>query len=147
MSKHFFSSGARFLWQGVTYQITRLLPAGQVNIENMLSGATSVVEISVLTKALFSFELHFVFKNETVLPNGKTQGRGNKSHLDLTDYPEELVAVARYRLDVITPLLEMTKRIRADVPVNSFRQRLLLDATEGTSEVVSNSTPTAWEKT
>jgi hypothetical protein len=85
MSKHFFSSGARFLWQGVTYQITRLLPAGQVNIENMLSGATSVVEISVLTKALFSFELHFVFKNETVLPNGKTKGDGNKSHLDLRE--------------------------------------------------------------
>lgn len=131
MSKHFFSSGARFLWQGVTYQITRLLPAGQVNIENMLSGATSIVEISVLTKALFSFELRFVFKNETVLPNGKTKGRGDKSHLDLTDYPEELVAVARYRLDVISPLLEMTKRIRADV---LRRVHEIRDAQQGQSK-------------
>ena len=131
MSKHFFSSGARFLWQGVTYQITRLLPAGQVNIENMLSGATSVVEIPVLTKALFNFELQFVFKNETVLPNGKTKERNNKSHLDLTDYPEELVAVARYRLDVISPLLEMTKRIRADV---LRRVHEIRDAQQGQSK-------------
>lgn len=114
MSKHFFSSGARFLWQGMTYQILRLLPAGQVNIENMLSGAISVVEISDLTKALFNFELHFVSKSEIALSNGKAKDRGNTPRLSLTDYPEELVAVARYRLDVISPLLAMKRRTRAD---------------------------------
>jgi putative transposase len=114
MSKHFFSSGARFLWQGMTYQILRLLPAEQVNIENMLSGAISVVEISDLTKALFNFELHFVSKSEIALTNGKAKNRGNTPHLSLTDYPEELVAVARYRLDVISPLLAMKRRTRAD---------------------------------
>ena len=77
MSKHFFTSGARVLWQGVTYQILRLLPAGQANLENMLSGAISVVEISVLTKALFNFELHFVSKSEIARPNGKAKDRGN----------------------------------------------------------------------
>jgi hypothetical protein len=72
MSKHRFSSGARFRWQGTTYQIVRLLPVGQANIENILSGATSVVEISILVKALFDFELHFVSENGTVLPSTTT---------------------------------------------------------------------------
>lgn len=111
MSKHFLSSGTRFLWQGTTYQILRVLPTGQVSLENMLSGTTCIVEIPVLTKALFNFELHFISKNEMALP----KSRDSKSHLSLTDYPEELIAVARYRFNVISPLLSMKHRTRADV--------------------------------
>ena len=106
MSKHRFSSGARFRWQGTTYQIIRLLPVGQANIENILSGATSVVEISILVKALFDLELHFVSENGTVLPNTQAESRINETHLSLTDYPTILVSVAHYRLDVISPLLK-----------------------------------------
>lgn len=115
MSKHRFSSGAKFRWQDTTYQIIRLLPVGQANIENILSGATSVVAISTLVKALFDFELHFFSENGTVLPDIQAESRIEEAHLSLTDYPTVLVSVARYRLDVIGPLLEMKRRTRADV--------------------------------
>ena len=115
MSKHRFSSGARFRWQDTTYQIIRLLPAGQANIENILSGATSVVEISILVKALFDLELHFVSENGTVLPNTQAESRIDETHLGLSDYPTMLVSVAHYRLNVISPLLKIKQRTRADV--------------------------------
>jgi putative transposase len=116
MNKHRFSSGAKFRWQDETYQIIRLLPVGQANIENILSGATAVVEISTLVKALFDFELHFVSKNGTVLPDAQAESRIiEKTHLSLTDYPTALVSVARYRFDVISPLLELNRRTRANV--------------------------------
>ena len=51
MSRQHFSSGARLRWQGVTYQITRLLPAGQAHLEDVLTGATAAVEITTLVKA------------------------------------------------------------------------------------------------
>ena len=115
MSKRRFSSGARFRWLDTTYQITRLLPVGQANIENLLSGATSVVEISTLVKALFAFELHFVSKNGNGFPEAQEEGRIKEPDLSLSDYPTGLVDIARYRLEVIRPLLEMRRRSRADV--------------------------------
>lgn len=115
MSKHRFSSGTGFRWQGTAYQIIRLLPAGQANIENILSGAISVVEISILVKALFDFELHFISKTGTVLPDAQEQSRIAAINLSLTDYPTILVSIARYRLKVINPLLELKRRTRADV--------------------------------
>ena len=48
MSRQRFTSGARVRWQGVTYQITRLLPGGQAHLEDVLTGAIAVVEIAVL---------------------------------------------------------------------------------------------------
>ena len=60
MSRQRFTSGARVRWQGVTYQITRLLPDAQANLENLLTGAILVVEIATLVKALFAAELAFI---------------------------------------------------------------------------------------
>jgi len=114
MSRQRFSSGARFRWQDTAYQIVRLLPDGRANIENILTGVTLVVEISTLVQALFTAELHFVSTN---IPQSDTQA-GNSfrdARLNLSDYPAELVAVARYRLAVIAPLLEMKQRTRAAV--------------------------------
>jgi putative transposase len=115
MSKHRFSSGARIRWQGTTYQIIRLLPLGQANIENILSGATLIVEISTLVRALFASELHFVSKNGKVVPDAQEESRAAEPYLSLSDYPAELVSIARYRLEAIRPLLEMGRRTRADI--------------------------------
>ena len=71
-----FSRGARFRWQDTTYQIARLLPGGQANIENILTGAISVVEINTLVYALFAAELHFVSDDAPVLPAAQAERRG-----------------------------------------------------------------------
>jgi putative transposase len=117
MSKRRFSSGARFRWQETTYQIVHLLPGRQVNIENILTGATSVVEISTLVHALFAAALDFVSENTPVLPDAQAQNGIIGPHLSLSDYPAKLVIVARYRLEVIRPLLEMKNRTRSAVLV------------------------------
>jgi putative transposase len=115
MSRQRFSSGARFRWQETTYQIVRLLPGGQANIESILTGATLVVETSVLVHALFAEELHFVSENAPVLPNAQAYREADEAPLSLSDYPVALVRVARYRLEVIRPLLGMERRTRAAV--------------------------------
>jgi len=115
MSRQRFSSGARFRWQDTTYQIVRLLPGGQANIENILTGAISVVEVSTLVHALFAGELYFVSENALALPDAQVKSGGAEAHLSLSDYPAVLVAVARYRLEVISPLLEIEQRARSAV--------------------------------
>jgi putative transposase len=115
MNRQRFSSGARFRWQETTYQILRLLPGGQANIESILTGVTSVVEISSLVHALFADELHFVSENAPVLPNAQTNREADEAPLCLSDYPAALVRVSRYRLEVIRPLLELKRRTRAVV--------------------------------
>jgi hypothetical protein len=114
MSKQRFSSGTRFRWQDTTYQVVRLLPDGQANIESILTGVTSVVELCVLVHALFAAELYFVSKNAPTLSDAQAKS-GGEIQLDLSDYPATLVSVARYRLGVISPLLELKQRTRAAV--------------------------------
>lgn len=87
MSKRRFSSGARFRWQETTYQILRLLPGGQANIENILTRAMSAVEISTLVHALFAAELYFVSENTPAMPNAQAKIEGAETHLSLSDYP------------------------------------------------------------
>jgi putative transposase len=115
MSRQRFSSGARFRWQETTYQIVRLLPGDQANIESILTGAISVVETSTLVHALFADELHFVSENTPALPDAQANRDVDEARLSLSDYPAALVGVARYRLDVIRPLLGMERRTRAAV--------------------------------
>jgi hypothetical protein len=67
MSAQRLSSGARFQWHGITYQINRLLPDGQVNLEEVLTGATSIVAMTVLVHAVFDDELHFLGDNRSAL--------------------------------------------------------------------------------
>jgi len=111
MSRQRFSSGARFRWHEATYQVVRLLPGGQANLEDILTGAISIVETSALVYALFADELQFVSEDGHAMPDRET----NEAPLSLSDYPEALVDVARYRLDVIRQLLEMEQRTRAAV--------------------------------
>lgn len=117
MSKRQFSSGARFRWQETTYQIVRMLPNGQANLENIFTGALTVVEITTLVHALFAAELYFVSENTSAPSKVQAKAEEAHTHLSLSDYPETLVAVARYRLEVIRPLLDVKHRTRALVGV------------------------------
>jgi len=115
MSVQRFSTGVRFRWQEVTYGVIRLLPAGQVNIEDIFTGATRVVELSVLVDALFGGELRFVVEGKQAKRNTPDDTAVASEYVDLSDCPEELVSVAQYRLEVIRPLLEIKKRTRQAV--------------------------------
>jgi putative transposase len=96
------------------YRVVRLLPNGQANIESILTEATCVVEIRTLVQALFADELCFVGENASTLPDMEDKGDTDEA-LSLSDYPAELVNIARYRLEVIQPLLELKPRTRAMV--------------------------------
>ena len=111
MSQQRFITGTRVLWQGATYQIVRLLPDGRANLEDILSGAITAVEITTLVKALFAAELVFIPDHRAVPAAEQAQ----VAPRSLADYPAHMVAIARYRFTVIEPLLAMTPRTRAAV--------------------------------
>jgi putative transposase len=115
MSQQRFITGARVRWQGATYQIIRLLPGGQANLEDILTGATTVVEVITLVKALFAAELVFILDHRPAATPGQTQEEAARAPRSLADYPTSLVAIARYRLGVIEPLLAVAPRTRAAV--------------------------------
>ena len=113
MNRQHFSSGTVFRWQSVTYRILRLLPDEKANLEDILTGTITIVDISVLVQALFTADLFFVVEGRPV-PIG-SQPNPEAKTLPLSDYPEELVAVARYRLEIIRPLLGLGQHTRTAV--------------------------------
>jgi putative transposase len=114
MSQQRFITGALVRWQGATYQIVRLLPDGQANLEDILTGATTLVDITNLVKALFAAELVFMSDRQTAATPEQIEA-ATVAPRSLADYPAHLVAIARYRFTVIEPLLAMAPRTRAAV--------------------------------
>jgi len=115
MSAQHFSYGAQFRWQGSTYEVVQLLSARKILIEDVLRGTRTVTEMSVLVQALFDGELCFAIEGKQARESEPGDMRVENEYLDLGDCPEELVTVARYRLEVIQPLLDMERRTRAGV--------------------------------
>lgn len=113
MSQQRFITGVLVRWQGATYQIVRLLPDGQANLEDVLTGATTIVDITSLVKALFAAELEFMLDRQRAATPEQIQTA--TAPRSLADYPAHLVAIARYRLTVIEPLLALAPRTRAAV--------------------------------
>lgn len=101
MSIQRFSTGKQFVWLGLIFEVKRLLPGGQISIENILTAEVSVVPFIDLAQALFAGELHFAVRGEQV---GERTTRGQ---VDLSDYPPRLREIAEYRLEVIRPLLAL----------------------------------------
>lgn len=100
MSSYRFSTGQHFSLRGNLYQVKKVLLAEQqINVENLDTGGQLTICLSELTTALFSGELHF----ET---EAKKKSRA-KICMDLAAYPESAVEIARWRLKVIEPLLEI----------------------------------------
>ena len=104
MATTHFSPGKRFNWNGQTFEIRRLLPDRQANIENTLTSAFLTEELHTLEKELFDGNLVFLDEARSdVSANNKASSAIGK---DLSDFPQHLVDVARYRLSVIEPLIE-----------------------------------------
>ncbi len=57
----------------------------------------------------------FAIAGKQAKENEQSDIRVENEYLDLGDCPERLVTIARYRLEVIQPLLNMERRTRADV--------------------------------
>ena len=103
MSAHRFTPGEQFVWQGSRFIVRRLLkPEQRVNLENLETGALVLVEEAELVNALFAGAILF---------NDPVASRPPEKLLpDLSSFPAEAVAVARWRLTVITPLLGLSRK-------------------------------------
>jgi hypothetical protein len=115
MGAYRFSSGTRFHWQHVAYEVLRVLPSGQAEIEDIATSAMRSTPLTELVTALFRGDL--VLDAETPAMNGCRRGPDPFRDRDLSDYPEDQVAIARYRLECLAPLLALPleNRTRADV--------------------------------
>jgi putative transposase len=127
MSAQHFSTGARFHWRGSVYEVRRTLPSvdapgsqspndnaagGRVIIEDVATEAALTLSVDTLKQALFEGELQF----ETISRQDKgarqeARGPGDaitgSNSLPLGDYPPQLADIARYRLEVIQPLVSL----------------------------------------
>lgn len=124
MSAERFSTGKRFHWQDTMYEVKRWFPEqGKVSIEDILTGAVLGVDLPTLVKALFAGELQFVVGSQQA--TSKAANQTEQSHRDLADYPEHLLRVAHYRLEVIQPLLALPpeKRIERIVEARVHEMR------------------------
>jgi putative transposase len=110
MSVQRFSIGKQFRWQGILYEVKRLLPHDEINIEDVGSGAVQVVPLSKLVATLFEDDLFFVISTKPIAR--QTPQAGNRTDhtvecVELSDYPSDLVVIARRRLKIIEPLLAL----------------------------------------
>ncbi|HEY6541681.1 MAG TPA: hypothetical protein VIZ18_12115, partial [Ktedonobacteraceae bacterium] len=120
MATQRFIRAARFTWHNNLYEVMRLLPEGKVNIEDVFTGAVVVVDLPMLVQALFEGELAFVDqKKQRSAPAGDRAG-AQEPYLPLTDYPDHLVAIACYRLEIIQPLLQLEPRKRTKEAVGAY---------------------------
>ena len=97
-----FSTGREFIWQDVFYEVKRLLPNQQLQIENVATGQVRRVAFQELVEAL-------VAKQLTFLTNGKQVSRPKSGYIALSDCPEHLRVIAQYRLEVIKPLVALRR--------------------------------------
>jgi putative transposase len=99
MSTQQFKTGQYFVWKGQGYEVRRLLAGNKLGLANLQSMESQEVPFMELYQALLAGELRFVLEpgSEGVMP----EGHG----LELADYPETLLAVARYRFEIIRPFL------------------------------------------
>ena len=145
MSVKRFLHGTQFRWQGTTYKVVQILSAEEVLIEEVLRRTTIVVEILMLVQALFDGELYFTIEGKQAKENELGDICVENEYLDLDDCPEELVAIARYRLEVIQPLLDMKRRTRADVVARVHQvQAVAKDSGEGLQCAVSVASVYRW---
>lgn len=117
-----FSTGKCFHWRDTTYKVRQLLPEGKIRIEDVLTEDVVIVELSTLIEALFDSDLRFVIEYQHVTPSANEHASSRSRHIDLADYPEHLITIARRRLDVIQPLLEMKPKERTRAVVTMHAQ-------------------------
>lgn len=124
MSTQRLVMGTQFYWRDRLYEVKHLLPAGQVSVECLFTGVVETLETQTLVAALFSGEMQFVVEHRAARGQGAEPGNGRRQPLDLTDYPEHLVALARYRLEVIQPLLALASSQRTQKVIQARLQEV-----------------------
>jgi putative transposase len=106
MSAYRFSTGRLFTWKERLYQVNRLLPDGEINLEDHATGAILIVPVKQLVDDLFDGKLKFVIETRPKKEGSKVKLLlPEEQTLDLSDYPAHLVEKARFRLEVIKPLV------------------------------------------
>ncbi len=113
MTTHRFSTGKKFRWGGEHYEIKRLLPSDRLCIQVINSGESREVDMETLVTAWMDERLFFDMPIETPLSSPTR----HTTFADLSDYPEKEIAVARYRLAVIQPLLALPPGKRTEAAV------------------------------
>ncbi len=110
MTTNRISTGQEFEWQQRRYKVIRLLPDNKVNIEDIHTSAISLVTQSDLLNAFSHAELSFKDRGHDAVRSSVVNGKP----LSLDDYPANWVETAKWRFQVIEPLLSR-ERSRADV--------------------------------
>ena len=114
MSAQRFSVGKYLHWRETSFEIKRVLPNHQINLENILTGALITASISDLIRDLYEGTLVFVQEGKQVKIS-PDQSCGTVKYLDWSDCPATLKATAQFRLWVIEPLLDLPPRTRSAV--------------------------------
>ena len=103
-------------WNNTNFRVTNVIADGQqVRIEDLFTGERKNVEVSKLVEALFRDELHFEIEGKQAKPAKEDALSTEYRYLSLEDSPERLVRLAKWRLEVIQPLLDRPGRTRAMV--------------------------------
>jgi len=112
MSAYRFSTGRLFTWQDRLYQVKRLLPDGEINLEDYATGAVLITPIKQLVTDLFGGKLKFVVDTRPKKSSNDGILLPEERPLDLSDYPSHLVEKARFREYVLKPLAAIPPRNR-----------------------------------
>lgn len=144
MSVYRFSPGQHLVWQGKKYEIKRVVaPDQRVNLECLENGILMLTDMAVLVDEFFAGNLWFVEK-ETA-----TNRRLSNRSLDLSSYPEDEVEIARWRLQVIQPLLALSPEQQTEKAVIEHVQKLrvsLPNTPRKLTQIVSRTTVYRWLK-
>lgn len=105
MSTYRFSKGQQFVWNEIMYVVLQRR-GDKVTVEDATS-LVRTVEYADLVQALFSEQLRFVVEGEQSGRSGDAvlKTKSSLKHWDL--YPPHSQAVARFRMEVIWPLLQI----------------------------------------
>ena len=144
MSNYRFSPGQQFFWQGKRYEVKRVVaPEQSVNLECLENGILLLADMNALIQEFFAGNLWFVERNT---------GSNNKpsADLDLSSYPEEDVAIARWRLQIIQPILDLPSDQQTEKAVvehvEKIRSSLPPNTTRKLTQIVSRTTLYRWLK-
>ncbi len=144
MSNYRFNPGQQFLWQGKRYEVKRVLaPDQKVNLECLENGILLMAEMDALIQEFFVGNLWFVEKNASSKDSPSAD-------LDLSSYPTEDVEVARWRLQVIQPILQLPLEQQTEKFVIEHVEKIQASIPTGTSRnlglSVSRATVYRWLK-
>ncbi|MAT96866.1 MAG: hypothetical protein CL608_06960 [Anaerolineaceae bacterium] len=104
MSTQRFSPKSKFVWDQVLYQVTGVPGPLLIEIESLLDGQSKVVSCLKLVQALTDGQLRFVRSDHQPITTPK---------ISLEDYSPGQQETARYRLQVIEPLLTIPPHQRS----------------------------------